>query len=332
MSFQIERGLFKFDFTDHHAVLGIPVDADVKEVRKRYIQIARRLHPDTCKAESEAEKKQASQLLSKLVIPANEHLSKNNRDYLISLGHLGRRLAAEGGKISVTSEAAKQLSRAGANLDNVYKKSVQNLAAKQYESINQALDKIAEISELNLVYLMLQGGKKLGGQSTYTGTGMAAGGTSTGTGTAAGGTSTGGKTLGMSGSTGSTLPDTTGTSRVAEYIRRAEGYMGKQNFAKAVLELREGLKLDQTNSNCHTLLGIAYLKQNQLAMAKVHINKALQLNPKDERALKGKMYLTRLIEQSGGGKPTTPSKPPERDNPTDKPGDRGLFRNPFKKK
>jgi hypothetical protein len=41
MSFQIERGLFKFDFTDHHAVLGIPVNADVKEVRKRYLKIAR---------------------------------------------------------------------------------------------------------------------------------------------------------------------------------------------------------------------------------------------------------------------------------------------------
>ncbi|NET53020.1 MAG: J domain-containing protein, partial [Merismopedia sp. SIO2A8] len=83
MSFQIERGLFKFDFTDHHAVLGIPIGADKKEVRKRYLKIARNLHPDSSKAEGEAEKQQANQLLSKLVNPAYEQLSKDDREYLV---------------------------------------------------------------------------------------------------------------------------------------------------------------------------------------------------------------------------------------------------------
>ena len=137
MSFQIERGLFKFDFTDHHAVLGIPVNADVKEVRKRYLKIARSLHPDSRKSESEAEKKLANQLLSKLVNPAYEHLSQGNRDYLVSLGHMGRRLAAEKGKVAPTSEAAKQLSRSGPNLDNAYKSALQHLTAKQYEALDQ---------------------------------------------------------------------------------------------------------------------------------------------------------------------------------------------------
>lgn len=103
----------------------------------------------------------------------------------------------------------------------------------------------------------------------------------------------------------STLPDSAQErmkSRVFEYINRAEGYMKKENFAGAVLELREALKLDQNNTKSHTLLGIAYLKQNQPGMAKVHLNKALQLNPKDERALKAKQYLDKLIEKSGGKK------------------------------
>jgi len=26
--FKIDSGLFQFDFTDHHAVLGVPIDAD----------------------------------------------------------------------------------------------------------------------------------------------------------------------------------------------------------------------------------------------------------------------------------------------------------------
>ncbi|HEY9652919.1 MAG TPA: J domain-containing protein, partial [Coleofasciculaceae cyanobacterium] len=275
MSFQIERGLFKLDFIDHYAILGIPVTTDEKEVRKRYLKIARRLHPDSCKSESESEKKHANELLTKLVNPAYEQLSRSNREYMVSLGHLGKRLAAERGKVSIGSQSAKQLAQSGANLDNAYKSTVQNLAAKQYESLDQVLDKIAEISELNMVYLMMKEGK-----------GIAT------------------KRQGLDGGPGDKDKDkdkelkkddkshhpvpTTGEQA---YIRRAQGYMEKNNFAGAVLELREALKLQPTSSVCHSLLGFAYLKQNQVTMAKVHITKALQLNPKDERALKCKQFI-----------------------------------------
>jgi curved DNA-binding protein CbpA len=314
MSFTIDRGLFKFDFTDHHAILGIPVSADGKEARKRYLNIARKLHPDSIKAASEAEKKQASQLLSKLVNPAYEQLSQsNNRDYLVSLNHMGRRLATEGRNVPLVSEAAKQLARSGPNLENFYRSSVNSLAAKQYESLDQVLDKIAELSELNMVYLMLKGGGlKTDTATKPSGAGMATAakgaGVTTGTKPAGSGMAAGarppgpGMGYGTSQGTGSTLPDSTGVSRITEYIRRAEGYMAKNNFAGAVLELREALKLDQNNSRCHTLLGVAYLKQNQATMAKVHINKALQLNPKDELALKGKQHLDALAQKNQGGK------------------------------
>jgi curved DNA-binding protein CbpA len=337
MSFNIERGLFNFDFTDHHAVLGIPVNADTKEVRKRYLKIARTLHPDSSKAESETEKKLANQLLSKLVNPAYEQLSRsNNRDYLVSLSHMGRRLAAEQGKISVSSDAAKQLTKAGPNLDNLYKTLVNTLASSQYESVDQVLGKIAEISEVNLVYLMLKGSKGEGIQTsgvrtstTATGIGQTPTGTastgrtppSAGAGRMATGAGTG-SFGGVSGGSGNPLADS-GISRVGEYIRRAEGYMSKNNFAAAVLELREALKLDQNNSRCHTLLGVSYLKQNQVTMAKVHINKALQLNPKDELALKGQRYLEGLVQKSGG-KPKVSPQPEPRNQP-DKSGGGGLF-------
>jgi curved DNA-binding protein CbpA len=340
MALQIEHGLFKFDFTDHHAVLGIPVNADVKEVRKRYLTITRKLHPDSNRSGSEAQKKQANELLSKLVNPAYEQLSKtNNRDYLVSLSHMGRRLASEGGRISITSDLAKQLAKSGPNLDGLYKTSLQNLASKQYASLEQVLEKIGEISELNMVYLMLKASKgegirppsgnqpgTTGGVRPTPGTpggvrptpqGTAMGGTRTPQGTVAGGAS-----LGQSG----TLPDSQERmkSRVVEYISRAEGYMKKQNFAGAVLELREALKLDQNNTSSHTLLGIAYLKQNQPGMAKVHLNKALQLNPKDERALKAKQYLDKLIEKSGGRQQR---ETPRSDSvkPPSQPGGGGLF-------
>jgi curved DNA-binding protein CbpA len=321
MSFNIERGLFKFDFLDHHAVLGIPVNADVKEVRKRYLKIARNLHPDTIKGANEAEKKLANQLLSKLVNPAYEQLSQNNRDYAVNLGHLGRRLAGEKSTIPLTSDAAQKLSQAGLNLDNSYKNLVQNLANKQYDSLDQVLERIAQISELNMVYLMLSGGKigpgavankkqPLGNQAAKAPAAQANG-----------GQSSPGNNPNAGQNKGAPLPDS-GLSRVAEYINRAEGYMAKRNFAKAVLELREALKLDPKSSRTHTLMGVAYLKQNQATMAKVHINKALQLNPKDELALRGKKHLDGLAQ--AGSKPPAPPKS-EPSKPSDKPSGGGLF-------
>lgn len=326
MSLTIDRGLFKFDFTDHHAILGIPVSADAKEARKRYLNIARKLHPDSIKGANEAEKKRASQLLSKLVNPAYEQLSQsNNRDYLVSLNLMSRRLTSEGGKVPLVSESAKQLVRSGPNLENLYRTSVNTLAAKQYESLDQVLDKIAELSELNMVYLMLKGGglktdtpqkpatPELRAKSPSPGVPPGAKPPSPGV------------PPGLSPNPGSTLPDS-GLSRVGEYIRRAEGYMAKNNFAGAVLELREALKLDQNNSRSHTLLGIAYLKQNQATMAKVHINKALQINPQDELALKGKQHLDALAQKNQGGKQPQKAAPtPEQRKQPDKSNGGGLF-------
>ena len=322
MSFEIERGLFKFDFIDHHAVLGVPIDADAKEVRKQYLKIARRLHPDSCKSESDAEKKTANELLTKLVNPAYEQLSRSNRDYLVTLRGMGQRLAGEGGKVSVSSAAAKQLVQSGANLDNVYKTSLKTLASKQYESLGQALDKIAEISELNMVYLMIKGktvksgvGKPAigtgtsSGRSPDTATGAAKTGTGTGTGKPPTETSPGRSATGTTAS-GSAAGSSASheVSRVDGYIRRAEGYMVKNNFAGAVLELREALKLEQTNSKCHSLLGMAYLKQNQVSMARVHINKAVELNPNDETTLQGKQMLDRLTGTGGQSKDSSKSQ------------------------
>ena len=50
------------------------MDADAQEIRKRYLQIARSLHPDSCAAASDQEKLLANKLLSKLVNPAYEQL------------------------------------------------------------------------------------------------------------------------------------------------------------------------------------------------------------------------------------------------------------------
>ena len=49
MLLKIDGGLFIYDFIDHHAILCVPVNAEFPEIRKRYLQIARHLHPDSSK-------------------------------------------------------------------------------------------------------------------------------------------------------------------------------------------------------------------------------------------------------------------------------------------
>ncbi|MBD2742679.1 J domain-containing protein [Coleofasciculus sp. FACHB-1120] len=312
MSFRIDRGLFKFDFTDHHAILGVPVDAGVNDIRKRYLKIARRLHPDSCKAENEAEKQRASQMLSKLVNPAYEQLSQDRTraEYVVMVGRMGKRLAGEAANVQPQGETAKQLAQSGGDLDHSYKTALQKLAQTQYESLSQVLEVTAQISELNMVYLRRKGGSGVATPMM---------------------------------SDKRPIEDRTPPppkdgpppppppSSVAEpYFRRADELIAKNQFAKAEIELREALKMEPNNSRCHSLLGMVYLKQTppKVTMAKVHITQALKLNPQDPIGLEGKQTLDKLTQKVAGGKTTTPPKPgqgkPAQGKPEDKSGG-GLF-------
>jgi curved DNA-binding protein CbpA len=287
MSFQIDRGLFQFDFTDHHAVLGVPIDADTQTIRKRYLKIARRLHPDSCASESEEDRQRASQFLSKLVNPAWEQLSqeKERVEYDLLLKLKGQQASRQSsGELSTLG---KELSTAS-NPEHFYHTSLKELADRQYEHLDQVLEITGQISELNMVYLM-----RKEGQSTV-------------------GASEPKKTI----YTGSNLPDSSQSSvrpatRPApqpqvrresiadQYYRRAEGYASKNNFAQAVLELRDALQIEPRNSRCHALLGMVYLKQNQTTMAKIHFNKALEIDPENAMANQGKQRLEQVQKASG---------------------------------
>jgi curved DNA-binding protein CbpA len=312
MSFKIDSGLFKLDFTDHHAILGVPVDADFKDIRKRYLQIARRLHPDSCTAQSEADKQRASQLLSKLVNPAYEKFSKDavRAEYIVLVKQMGKRLAQESSSIELKNELSKQLAQTN-NIEHTYKTSVSQLAQKQYDSFDQVLQLIAQISELNLVYLKRKGGNAL--QLSPPSVGI--------------GTNPGGKNAASPPSPPPPAP-TEPETVIEQYFRRAQALMAKNNFAQARVELQDALKLEPNNSRCHSLMGVVYLKQNQATMAKVHINKALQLNPRDPMALKAKQLLDQVAQKAGAQQvapsKTSPGKPTQ-EKPLDKSGGGGLF-------
>ncbi|MCU0535986.1 MAG: DnaJ domain-containing protein [Hydrococcus sp. Prado102] len=276
MSFKIQQGLFKLDIVDRHAILGVPIDADGKQIRQRYLKVAYRLHPDTCKADSDTQKKLANQILSKLVNPAYEHLSKDHSrtEHLLILAQMGKTLVPESAKTTVTSESAKQLLQEVVNVDQTYKKLLQSLATEQYTSIDQILKSIAQISELNLVYLMLKQGQL---ERAKTSIPPAA------------------KQTAETAFKKTVPQKETFISPVANYIRRAQESLNRNNIAQVIIEMRDALKQEPNNSTCHGLMGLAYLKQNQLTMAKVHINKAWQANPQDPIAIQAKQELDKLI-------------------------------------
>jgi curved DNA-binding protein CbpA len=305
MSLKIERGLFKFDFIDYHAVLCIPVDADSKEIRKRYLQIARRLHPDSCASATPEEKQLASELLSKLVNPAYEKLSsdKTRTEYMIVLSQMGKRLVQESASVDLSSDPARQLAGAP-NVDQFYRTAIAKISETQYDNLSHALKLIAYISELNLVYLMRTSGKK------FTSAASPKNNTDT-----------------TAGNTQKSTPQPTATkedTNVAQYLRRAQELMSKNQFAQARVELQDAIKLAPHNSRCHSLIGVVYLKQNQTTMAKVHFDRALQLDPNDTEASEGKRKIEQYLGQkSGTAKPAASSSAGTK--PSDKSGGGGLF-------
>lgn len=308
MSLKIDRGLFKYDFIDHHAILCVPVDAQAKDVRKRYLQIARRLHPDSNTIASAEEKQLANELLSKLVNPAYEKLSVDNSrtEYIIVLSQMGKRLVQELTTMEWSSDLAKQLATAP-DIDHLYKSAIAKIATTQYDSLPKSISVIAQISELNLIYLMRSAGK------VATPPPPAA------------------KPPSSSSTPNSTTtppppppPSPQEDSVVEQYLRRAQSLIDKNQLAQAKVELQDALKLEPKNSRCHSLIAVVYLKQNLLKLAKIHFDNALKLDPKDEIALTWKPKIEKALgQQSSGSKVTSP--PHDGAKQPDKSGGGGLF-------
>lgn len=274
------KGLFKYDFTDQHAILGIPLDAEFNDIRKRYMKIARRLHSDTCSFESQADKDWANQFLSKVVNPAYNKFSKESdrKEYSLLLAAIGKRVAKEQAKMQIESEAAKQLATAK-DWEEAYKTAVSKLALKQYESVKETQEAINQISELNMVYLL---------RKERVGVGV---------------TPpppppkkdpplvVDPKTTKQDPVTPPPPPPKREDSPAEPYCRRAQGFMNSKSYAKAILELKEGVKRDPKHSPTHALLAMCYLEQNQATMAKLEMNKALASNPEEPTALEVKKKL-----------------------------------------
>ncbi|MEH2160195.1 MAG: J domain-containing protein [Nostoc sp.] len=309
MSLKIDRGLFKYDFIDHHAVLCVPVDADVKEIRKRYLQIARRLHPDSSFTESDEQKQLGNELLSKLVNPAYEKLvgDRTRTEYILILSQIGKRLVQESTSVTLNTDLAKQLAQTP-NLDHVYKTAIAKLAQSQYDSLEQVQQVIAQISELNLVYLMRSSSKPSAAPPPSAQPKV--------------------QSATPQPNTPQNIPPEPAPPKedavVEQYVRRAQSLIDKNQFAQAKVELQDALKLEPKNSRCHSLIAMVYLKQNQLKMAKIHFDNALKLDPNDETALQWKPKIDKALGQQPNDHKVT-SSANNGDKQPDKSGSGGLF-------
>jgi len=281
MPFPISQGLFQYDLIDHFAILGVSIDAEHEEIRERYLKIAYKLHPDTCRLYTPAEREQANQLLAKLVNPAYEHLGRDlyREEFRLILAQMGKAMARDLSKITINSESARKLAQSSANYELVYQKILQSLAIDQYTALENTYQKIAQLSELNLVYLILTEGR--GNRKTTPKVFISQGDTNQSELVVAAVTT-------AAWAKAKELP-------LEAYIRRAQASLDQNNPAQALRELRDALRQEPDNGICHALLGLAYLRQNQPSMARVHINRAWQTSPQDATVIKCKQELDKVV-------------------------------------
>lgn len=272
MSFQLDRGLFQFDFTDRHAILGVSVNADEVDIRERYKTVARLLHPDSAHWKTQQERDFATLLFSRLVTHAYGILSRSatREEQSIVLQLLAKRTIEEGRNTQIVDPLCQELYQSGNDFDAVYHRLLNEMALKQYADLNHSIQSIEQISELNMVYLVrkqLQSVRSTPPQVINTST--------------------------VSAQAESPSEMLAKPSLIEGSLRRAEEYITMKNWGKAVLEMREATTIEPNNPRAHAILGLAYLHQQQKTMAKISMKKALQLNPKDPHVLRLKQEFDR---------------------------------------
>lgn len=307
---RLDAGLFKLDFEDHHAILGIPITADARAVRKRYLTIARKLHPDSLSGLSEADAQQANELLSKWVNPAYEAL---NQEKCFTEHQLMLKLKGQGLKRSPTPpetscEVAQTLLQAP-QVELAYQEAVKTLAEQQFAELAEVLTRIGQLSELNMIYLYRTSDGPAASARPAPPPPSAA--------------TTPPPAAGTPPAAPSPPPRRTQAAILESYMKRAQEFETSRDYGRAVLEMREALKTYPNSARCHSYLASLYLKSGQATMAKVHTKRALDLHPEDEIAQSIQAKLEKSTPSPGpssSAKPTDRGKAPAKGKPEDKGG------------
>jgi curved DNA-binding protein CbpA len=295
MDFSIQQGLGRFQQVDYHAILGVPLDAGPQDIRRRYMRVARALHPDTTGHLSEEDRQIAAQLLSRLVNPAYEKLfnDKVRAEHNLILKMIGQRVAQD--TLPFETEAANLLLRQS-DPEAYYRETLAKLNERQFAIPHETMQVINEISELNLAMLRWQ----------YAGNTVAFVNRPAPTPEAPA------PSPPAPTASAPTAPEPAQPSFLDQFYNRAEELVRLKDYPGALRELDDALKLDSGDARCLSLKGYVYLQTNQLKMAKIHFERALKRDASNTRASQGlevveKMLAKQAKENEAKAK-TTPEK------------------------
>jgi curved DNA-binding protein CbpA len=299
---RIDRGISQFNH-DYYAALGLPITSSPFYIRHVYLSIARILHPDVY-GFSDEEKEIATQYLAKLVNPAYNVLMREEerRAYQGIFKLLAKRLMQKSRNVPIHSKIACELMMTPN--DGLYERSVAAIANMQYQSIKTILEYTAQISELNLVYILYKEGYQYGAENMPPVL-MPMSPTKSPQPYSANYPTPPQKTSYASPppqysiyqSSSNRKPDSDETiiqtrieerdaGAIGDRLKICEIYISQGDWKSALKDLREILQLDKNNSKCHAMLGVVYKNINQPQMAKVSFQRSLQINPKESLALK----------------------------------------------
>jgi tetratricopeptide (TPR) repeat protein len=247
---------------------------DVEHIRKKFITLAKILHPDVF-GKTPEEKELATKYFSKMVSPAYKLLNSDRErgEYLATLRIFAQSKKQKAEVPTLTSEIAQKLYRIPHEI--TYKQYVEKVAPKQYETLDSIMEYTSVLSELNLVYLFTQNSFNF---------------------------SSGSSAASASGSqnVGATPVAPPAQSPALRNLNMAELFVSKKQWTDALKELISAEKLDPNNAKVYALKGLVQMNQNAAAIAKASFQKALKLDPKEPTALK---YLNQV---------NASTKPPEK--------------------
>ena len=227
----------------------------------------------------------ATKYFSKMVSPAYQILNSDRErgEYLATLRMFAQSKKQKEEVITVSSEIAQKLYRLPHEI--TYKQFVEQIVAKQYESLDAILEYTATLSELNLVYLVTQTNPSF----------------TSGSSAASANPSVNQNEQPIS------TPISTPKSAQSPALRNlnmAELFISKKQWTDALKELITAEKIDANNAKIYALKGLVQMNQNAAAIAKASFQKALKLDPREPTALK---YISQLNVVT-----KTPEKPPEK--------------------
>jgi len=290
---------------DPYAVIGVPVTADGQRLMKRYRSVAKLLHPDRYIQADPALRELVTQLLTRLVNPAYGKVKDEvSQKEILVLIRLQAQQAAKDGTDVQTAVARSLKSQPVQSVDSFYEQQVSAFSDRQYTDLHFFNEATRSLMELNAVYFQLKHGEPTWRPRRTGLMPMPA--------------------MPQSNPSQSTqhssqhssqhsaqpiVPPDQASNHVyaRRHYDRAKHYAQTSAWKEAISELKDGIRMDASCGDYHSLLGFVYFKQEQRGMARVHFKQALKLNPEDKLA---KRFLPHVTDDRSAAIPD--AKPTEK--------------------